>query len=399
MQADLFCQVIDHYGDIGVTWRLAKQLNKEHGISLRLWVDDLNVFARIEPRIIAQADQQTIDQIDIRRWVKDTAPPKPYPIVISSFCCPLGTDWLKRMSAESNPCWVELEYLSAEPWVESHHGLSSKRSDGLNPTFFYPGFTNQTAGLIRERNIIQERDAWQADMAQQNHFLKHIGVPINPHVPRPFYVSLFAYPQAPFQSFFNALNRSSKWNASQASHLHHTLQSSLIFDSTQTATQQLKNIHILIPEGVSLPDNLITSPSVTWQRIPFLTQADYDKLLWSMNLNVVRGEDSFMRALWAGKPLIWHIYRQTENTHLTKLNAWLARTELPQPVKEAMLAWSSPNQSDQLETALLEALSAENWLNWQQTANQYTQKLAILPDLATNLAHFCHEKTKNTESG
>jgi uncharacterized repeat protein (TIGR03837 family) len=399
MQADLFCQVIDHYGDIGVTWRLAKQLNKEHGISLRLWVDDLNVFARIEPRIIAQADQQTIDQIDIRRWVKDTAPPKPYPIVISSFCCPLGTDWLKRMSAESNPCWVELEYLSAEPWVESHHGLSSKRSDGLNPTFFYPGFTNLTAGLIRERNIIQERDAWQADMAQQNHFLKHIGVPINPHVPRPFYVSLFAYPQAPFQSFFDALNRLSKWNASQASHLHHTLQSSCIFDSIQTEAQQLKNIHILIPEGVSLPDNLSTSPSVTWQRIPFLMQADYDKLLWSMNLNVVRGEDSFMRALWAGKPLIWHIYRQTENTHLTKLNAWLARTELPQPVKEAMLAWSSPNQSDQLETALLEALSAENWLNWQQTANQYTQKLAILPDLATNLAHFCHEKTKNTESG
>jgi uncharacterized repeat protein (TIGR03837 family) len=135
---------------------------------------------------------------------------------------------------------------------------------------------------------------------------------------------------------------------------------------------------------------------VTWQRIPFLTQADYDKLLWSMNLNVVRGEDSFVRALWAGKPLIWHIYRQTENTHLTKLNAWLASTELPQPVKEAMLAWSSANQLDQLETALLDALSAENWFNWQQTTIQYVQKLAILPDLATKLTHFCHEKTKNT---
>jgi uncharacterized repeat protein (TIGR03837 family) len=138
---------------------------------------------------------------------------------------------------------------------------------------------------------------------------------------------------------------------------------------------------------------------VTWQRIPFLTQADYDKLLWSMNLNVVRGEDSFMRGLWAGKPMIWHIYRQTKNTHLIKLNAWLARTTLPESVKAAMVAWSTPDQTVQLETALHAALSTPNWKCWLQTANQDAQKWALLPDLATKLAHFCQEKTKNTESG
>jgi len=393
MQADLFCQVVDHYGDIGVTWRLARQLSTENLISIRLWVDDLTVFARIEPRISTQVNQQVIDQIDIRHWVLDGSVPAPYPIVITSFCCPLSATWLQRMATQSHRCWVELEYLSAEPWVESHHGLSSQRADGLAPTFFYPGFTHQTAGLIRERNLIKARDAWQAEVKQQKHFLEKIGVRFNANQPQPFLISLFAYPQAPFQSFFNALNSLNAVDAIDTVNRFNA--------ATTKTTKKIKpqNIHVLIPEGISLPDNLITTPNVTWQRIPFLTQPDYDRLLWSMNLNIVRGEDSFVRALWAGKPMIWHIYRQTENTHLTKLAAWLARTTLPQPVQNAMMAWSTPDHSNQLKISLCNALRAPNWAAWQQHAAQYSQKLSLLPDLATNLAHFCKEKTQNTESG
>ncbi len=38
---DIFCAVVDNYGDIGVCWRLARQLAHEHGMTVRLWVDDL----------------------------------------------------------------------------------------------------------------------------------------------------------------------------------------------------------------------------------------------------------------------------------------------------------------------------------------------------------------------
>lgn len=411
MQADIFCQIVDHYGDIGVTWRLAKQLRTEHHIAIRLWVDDLNVFSHIEPRVNALVDQQLIDQIDIRRWLIDGPVATPFPIVITSFSCSLSSTWVERMAAQSHYCWVELEYLSAEQWVETHHGLSSQRADGLVPTFFYPGFTEHTGGLIRERDLIKTRDTWQADVKQQTQFLEKIGVRFNAEQDPPFLISLFAYPQAPFQSFFNALNELNvnDLNALDTGDTLDALDSGDMFEKSEaknflgdvTPHNKIKcqNVHVLISESVTLPDDLITPSHVTWQRIPFLTQPDYDRLLWSMNLNIVRGEDSFVRALWAGKPMIWHIYRQTENTHLTKLAAWLARTNLPKPVQETMMSWSSPDQTHSLETALSTALLPLNWADWQIKTTQFTHNLALLPDLATNLAHFCQAKAKNSKSG
>ncbi len=59
------------------------------------------------------------------------------------------------------------------------------------------------------------------------------------------------------------------------------------------------------------------------QYLPFLPQHKYDDLLASCDLNFVRGEDSFVRAQLAGRPLVWHIYPQAEDAHLTKLQAFL----------------------------------------------------------------------------
>ena len=49
MRADIFCRVVDNYGDIGVCWRLARRLAQVPGWRPRLWVDDLRAFARIQP--------------------------------------------------------------------------------------------------------------------------------------------------------------------------------------------------------------------------------------------------------------------------------------------------------------------------------------------------------------
>jgi uncharacterized repeat protein (TIGR03837 family) len=58
---------------------------------------------------------------------------------------------------------------------------------------------------------------------------------------------------------------------------------------------------------------------------PFLNHDDFDDLLWSCDLNFVRGEDSWIRAIWAGKPFIWQPYIQENNIHLIKLKAFLKR--------------------------------------------------------------------------
>jgi hypothetical protein len=44
---DIFCRVIDNYGDIGVCWRLARQLANEYPYQIRLWVDELAALKMI----------------------------------------------------------------------------------------------------------------------------------------------------------------------------------------------------------------------------------------------------------------------------------------------------------------------------------------------------------------
>lgn len=387
MKLDIFCRVIDNLGDIGVSWRLAKQLQTEYHAQIRLWVDDLVTFARLEPSVNPLYSQQNLQKIDIYRWDPPTAPasgdlthplsddgPQPHPMVISSFCCDLDLAWQERMRAQQNRCWIELEYFSAEPWVQTHHMMTSKRSDGLEPTFFYPGLTPQTAGLIRERDVIARRNQWQADPHHRQTLFDQLGLThrcLNglsngESIEDLFLVSLFTYPHAPLAALWRALQ--------------------------QRCDRQTV---ILVPEGVNMPDDLPQSTHVSWQRIPFLSQADYDTLLWSMDLNIVRGEDSFVRALWAGKPLLWHIYPQEQAVHIDKLNAWLAHAQWPDPIYQASVNWVT---GDDL-TPLAQGLDSDHWPIWQEKAIQYTQHIARLPDLASQIADFYRKKTQNPDSG
>ncbi|HET9045379.1 MAG TPA: elongation factor P maturation arginine rhamnosyltransferase EarP, partial [Casimicrobiaceae bacterium] len=38
---DVFCKVVDNFGDAGVCWRLARQLVAEHDLAVTLWIDVL----------------------------------------------------------------------------------------------------------------------------------------------------------------------------------------------------------------------------------------------------------------------------------------------------------------------------------------------------------------------
>src|SRR5690606_33429051 len=109
------------------------------------------------------------------------------------------------------------------------------------------------------------------------------------------------------------------------------------------------------------------------------------------DLNCVRGEDSLVRALWAGKPLLWHIYPQDGDTHIAKLDAWLARSPYTPPIRDLMKAW---NQCDpQACTSLFQqACAPENWATWQADSAAWQQKLAQQPELADTLVAFCRNQ-------
>jgi uncharacterized repeat protein (TIGR03837 family) len=306
----VFCRVVDNFGDIGICWRLARQLQREHGIAVTLWVDDLQSFQRICPDVEVDAEVQQIACVTVRHWLKQDgafSTSDVADIVIEFFACDIPEAYIAAM-AECNPrpVWLNLEGLSAEEWVEGCHTLPSPHPRlPLTKYFFFPGFTNKTGGLLHESSLDGQRRQFQADQAAMRAFLAQYGV--TPMEMASLKLSLFCYPHAPVPALFNA------------------------WQSGDTA------VTCLVPEGVAVeaiqaflggeakPYAARTRGALTVRVIPFLAQPDYDKLLWACDLNFVRGEDSFVRAQWAGKPFVWHIYPQDENLHHVKLRAFLRR--------------------------------------------------------------------------
>jgi uncharacterized repeat protein (TIGR03837 family) len=369
----LFCKVVDNFGDIGICWRLARQLQREHGIAVTLWVDDLHSFARICPGVDAGAAQQQLDGVAVRHWrdqdgvfsAADVAD-----IVIEFFACDIPPAYIEAMATRTpRPVWFNLEGLSAEEWVEGCHTLPSTHPRlPLVKHFFFPGFTGKTGGLLREAQLDAERARFQADPAAMAAFLAPYGVTAAEMAATR--VSLFCYPHAPVAALFEA------WQ------------------------QAGKAVLCLVPEGVAgqaveaflgaaaHPGASLTRGALTLRVMPFVAQPDYDRLLWACDVNFVRGEDSFVRAQWAGRPFVWHIYPQDENLHHIKLRAFLKRYGAPgSALEQVSLAWNGaqPEPADwralwlQLGTDL-PALGAHA-LHWEQ-------RMLALGDLAGNLLKF-----------
>lgn len=301
---DIFCTVVDNFGDIGVTWRLARQLVAEHRCAVRLWVDDLRAFERLCPEIDITLSEQWQQGVQVRHWPGEWAATEAADVVIAAFACQLPSAYMDAMAArQTTPLWMNLDYLSAEDWVIGCHGLPSVKYKHVQKYFFFPGFQKGTGGLLREAGLLERRRQFQQDAEAQRVFLQGLGVE---RAPQACLISLFAYENAGLASWFDAM------------------------------AADTQAFHVLVPEGRVLGDverwlgvdDLAVGAvhrrgALTVQVLPFIRQDQYDQLLWCCDFNAVRGEDSFVRAQWAGRPLLWHIYQQEEDVHLEKLEAFL----------------------------------------------------------------------------
>lgn len=351
---DIFCRVIDNFGDIGVCWRLARQLVAEHGLAVRLWVDDPAVLAALCPAFMADKPEQIVDGVEVRQWREPFPNAAVADVVVEAFACDLPDTYLQAMAGRNPaPCWINLEYLSAEPWVEGCHGMASPHPTlPLVKHFFFPGFTAGTGGLLREADLLARRDACSA--ASEG----------------PLQVSLFCYDTAPVGELLE------EWAAGE------------------------RPVRCLVPPGKPLAVVKHHLGEQPWQKgnleivaIPFVPQADFDRLLWQCDINFVRGEDSFVRAQWAAKPFVWQIYPQHDEVHLVKLDAFLDRyvAGLPPVAASAVIglfhAWNGgsdlvPAWRSYLEQRALLAEYGHQWVNF----------LGNLGSLAGNLVRFCGTK-------
>lgn len=368
---DIFCTVIDNFGDIGVTWRLARQLASEYGLAVRLWVDDLHSFACICPSLDPVQSSQRTQGVEVCHWVAPWEPVTPAEVVIEAFGCQLPEAYRAAMrQAERRILWLNLEYLSAEPWVLDCHALASLQSDGLTQYFFFPGFQPQTGGLLREQGLLEARQRFQQDKPAQQKFLQRIGVP---DVPKGLRFSLFAYENTAIEYWLPQLIAAPI------------------------------SVQLLVPEGKILPNIacFLGCPALvagdSWQQgalqiqiLPFLSMDDYDRLLWCCDLNLIRGEDSFVRAQWAARPMVWHIYPQPEDAHWPKLEAfWALYSQgLSQGAQEAIEGfWRAWNTASPQIAEAWQALLP--WLEeWRTHAGRWSAKQAAQRDLAGKLVSF-----------
>ena len=363
-QWDIFCKIVDNFGDIGTCWRMAKQLHNEHGLPIRLFVNDLVVAKSILVGIDNVA-QQVHEGISVVRWDSDTTFDEAAHVVLETFACDLPPAYLSMMRPET--IWVNVDYLSAESWVPGFHALHGRHQEtNLTRHFYFPGFQEDTGGLLREQSLISQRDAFQQSNQLQNDFWQSFGIQSDADDLK---ISLFSYSNTPIDALLDTLVEGER-----------PVSMFMPFNDC-LPTRLLGN------ENLAVGDCL-TAGQLTLHILPFLTLDDYDKLLWACDINFVRGEESWVRALWAAKPFIWQPYLQTDNAHLVKLNAFLKTFYDDHALNQTITALHQSWSVEEFYDAIWQAYSAhlpEITTHTQQQSNVLIQQEA----LASKLVTFC----------
>lgn len=356
---DIFCRVIDNFGDLGVCWRLACNL-AARGQTVRLWTDDPSPLAWMAP--------DGAPAIEVRTWTTpiDMAGITPGQVMVEAFGCEIDDEFVavyaETLRAKGQPCaWINLEYLSAEDFSARCHGLPSPvmsgSGHGLTKFFFYPGFTAETGGLLREPDLLArqarfDRKAW----------LARLGLPWQGER----LVSLFCYEPAGLNPLLRSLANDTRANR-------------LLVTPGRAAAAvraEIAALNRLTPVWNQRSALLV-------DYLPQLSQMDFDHLLWTCDVNFVRGEDSLVRALWAGKPLVWQIYPQHDGVHAHKLDAFLDWLQAPPSLRAYHRRWNGLEAPDPAK----QDASFEPG-PWQDCVAQARTKLLEQEDLSSQLLGF-----------
>ena len=358
----IFCRVIDNHGDLGVCWRLARDL-AARGERVGLQVDDARALAWMAP--------DGCPGVTVQPWGAPGG--EEADVVVEAFACEVPADWTtRRLSRTPWPVWINLEYLSAEDWVERVHGLASPRwqPDGrrLDAWFLHPGFSPRTGGLILEADV----RAWM-----------HADAAAAAPVATPRTITVFCYAQTAFGAWLAA------WRDAGAR----------VRLTPGPATTQARAWLARGPGegetgGAPAPDGALTPSWVDW--LTPRPQPAFDDLLRESGLNVVRGEDSLVRAVWARRPFVWHAYVQDDGAHHDKIDAFLARyldgapPSLARTVRDWHRAWNAQDAAQAGPPPWPDEATWRAWRDW--AAHRADAWAEGLPDLVEGLRRFVDER-------
>lgn len=355
---DIFCRVVDNFGDIGVCWRLCCQLAAA-GQQVRLWVDD--------PAALAWMAPQGCPGVSVHARLVPGAGYRPADVLVSAFDAQLDGSVIEAIAqanadagAGERVLWIGLEYLSAEPYVERSHGLASPvhggAHRGVHKWLYFPGFTPASGGLPREQNLLERQSAFERSDWLARQGIAWQGEPL---------VSLFCYEPPALLPLLRALDAAG----------------ARLLVTAGRAGQAVREALAGLPAGAALRRRL--------DFLPLLSQEDYDHLLWSCDLNAVRGEDSLVRALWAGTGLLWQAYPQADQAHHDKLLAFLDWLQAPPALRHLHQAWNGAALWP--DGGLRERARGLDWAGWRACVAAARERLLLQEGLAARLLRFVAE--------
>lgn len=280
---DIFCQVIDNYGDVGVAYRLAREFKRVYpNKKLRFvinQIEELNLIRKSE-------DIEIILYKDISK-IENSAD-----LIIESFGCEIPKEYMDK-ALKNAKLIINLEYLSAEKWVDDFHLQESFLGGNLKKYFFIPGLSEKSGGILLDNEFLERKKKVEAN---KEYYLEKFEIKEKYDL----IGSVFSY-EKNFDSLIEELKKLDK-------------KIILLILSEKTQKNFIKYF-----------DNGNNYDKIKFVKLPFFTYDKYEELLALCDFNLVRGEDSFVRALLLGKPFLWHIYPQDENTHIKKLESFLEK--------------------------------------------------------------------------
>ena len=339
----IFCRVVDNHGDLGVCWRLATQLAQRQK-QVTLYVDEASALQWMAP--------EGCDGVKVLAWPDNNtalAPYAPADVVIEAFGCDLPPTFQAAMATwPKAPVWINLEYFSAEDAALRNHGLPSPvmsgPAKGMIKWFYYPGLTEDSGGVMGGLSAMTSLG--MTNSGNTGSVGKHASA---------LKISLFCYEPASLGLWLQQLNE---------------LPQSVVLSVTAgRATQAVRQVL----KAWSEPTKFVI------EELPYLSHPAFDAMLGAQDLNLVRGEDSLIRAIWAGKAFLWQIYPQDDGAHHAKLAAFLKATHASDVVVQAHLAWNAEQPTP------LPVLTPSHMAEWTSWAQALRQRLHAQTDLLTRL--------------
>lgn len=303
---DIFCEIIDNFGDIGVVYRISKELKKIfQNVRIRIVLNRLEEFKAINKKV-KDTDYQEIDGLICvtEKYVKENIETFGVSdVFIEAFGCNVPEEYVKA-AKENSKLWINLEYLSGEKWIEDFHLCESLiDSKTLKKIFFMPGFSEKSGGVIIDSGFLERMKYGKENRDEV--FKKYFK---DFDLKDKFIGTVFSY-EKNFENLLETLKNYKKETVLL-----------LMGEKTQKSFSEILKKNLTEDYG-----NIVKYGKITMIYSDFFSQEEYEEIISASDFNFTRGEDSFVRGIILGKPFMWHIYLQEEKAHMDKIKAFTER--------------------------------------------------------------------------